>query len=205
MRLLNDFGEAWPLVVCSGLFACDPTVSDSSIADMPDRPYDGPTSIDDPGDDSNVMLAYEDAEDLRILNDASNLRPPELSEFDYRIMLQRAARDELAANLQGTEFPTRDDVDLLALRWFTQGEGVVVQNHSSHSFGIAAHFTSNDAVASCGATTAWEAVEPSGSALLLSPSGGGCEYQRATVFVRDAYGFFIQSLTVEEAPREAPQ
>jgi hypothetical protein len=106
MRGLNDFPGLRALAICAGLTACDPAL-EPHVSDASDTISPGvDLAIDDNGGGAESLeyLEYEDAEDLRILNDASNLRPPNITHAEYRRSLQQMAREELAEELPGIVF-----------------------------------------------------------------------------------------------------
>lgn len=171
--------------------ACDPTERD--VAPSLPSVYDAPSP--DPGRASDTAaMVYEDDEDYAILHDTSNLRPPDMDETDYRRSLQESSREELKQLLPDASFPTRADLDLLSLRWFSQGTGVIAQNRSGRAFSIAAHFSSATE-SSCEFTVPWKLVGPSASAMFMSDRECGAD--RATVSINDEYGYFADTAVVQ--------
>jgi hypothetical protein len=148
---------------------------------------------------SAEQMVYEDEDEFAILNDRSNLRPPDMSVDEYRRLRQRSAQEELKQTFPEVSYPTQDDIDLLSLRWFAQGNGVVAQNQSARAFSVAAHFTYSVAP-SCQASVPSKTVGPAESAMLV-PDDQGCEFDHATLIIDDEYGFFVDSVSVE--PSEA--
>jgi hypothetical protein len=158
----------------------------------------GATTEADPTDSvaGSEAMVYEDAQDISILHDTSNLRPPDMDEDDYRRLLQAPAREEFKRTWPNTTFPTQRDVDLLSSSWFVQGEGFVVQNHSQRSFSVAAHFSSSMS-SDCGFVVPWKVVGPKASAMFTAHDDRGCLTDRAVLAINDGFGFFVGSTVVE--------
>jgi hypothetical protein len=141
-----------------------------------------------------ATMVYEDAEDFAILNDLSNLRAPGLTAVEHERSLQQRARDELQREFPEVSFPSPEDVEALALRWFVQGVGVVAQNHSARSFEVAASFWSSEDE-DCATTVPRKQVGPA-EAAILGPFDQECTPTHADVVIHDEYGFLLDSRTI---------
>jgi hypothetical protein len=154
---------------------------------------------------------YEDAEDFAIAHDASNLRPPSMSDADYQRALQEPERLTLAQIVPGVRYPEQTDLNLLDLRWFAHGVGIVAQNHSTHAFSLGARFGSS-LDSTCSTAVPRTRIEPGESIVLeplaqarpeTEPEEPECDVDLAQIVVHDAYGFFVEyrTLGVAENPR----
>lgn len=172
--------------------ACDSTERDVHS----DRPatHETPEFDLEPERPSETALVYEDDDDYAILHDTSNLRPPGMAEDDYRRLLQKSSREELRQLFPDASFPTLADLELLSLRWFTQGTGIVVQNRSDRAFSIAAHFSSSTD-SSCEFMVPWKLVGPAASAMFMTERE--CEADQSTVTINDEYGHFVDTAVVQ--------
>jgi len=170
--------------------ACDPAERDVASS-LPPVHKDAPLDLERVPE---TAMVYEDEDDFAVLHDTSNLRPPEMDENAYRRLLQEPAREELRRQIPGMNTPTQADLDLLSMRWFAQGVGFVVQNHSERAFNIAAHFSSSTD-STCEFTVPWQSVGPKASAMYTAHEHK-CSADRAQLTINDDYGFFVDSVVV---------
>lgn len=171
--------------------SCDSVEPDSQHeAVVPEVDRDGSASMSE-------AVIFEDAQDFSIFHDTSNLRHPDMTKDDYRRSLQSPAREEFKRTLPDVHLATQLDLGLLSWRWFVQGSGFVVQNHSERSFSIAARFsTSASADSDCQFTVPWKSVGPKASAMFTGRISE-CTADRAKIFINDEFGFFVGSAFVE--------
>jgi hypothetical protein len=173
--------------------ACDVERSEQERVPPPTNPED--VDFISPPTAAPETMIYEDDDDFAILNDRSNLRPPDMPETEYRRLRQRSAQEELRQTFPEVSYPTQDDVDLLSLRWFVQGNGVVAQNQSARAFSVAAHFTSSEDPA-CQASVPSKMVGPAESAM-LAPPDQTCDFDHVTLTINDEYGFLVDTVSME--------
>jgi hypothetical protein len=186
-------------VFVAATMGCDDPYAEVSDLDTGDLPAEAATKVDGPR--RAASLEYEDAEDVAILNDRSNLRRSDVSPLEHRRWLSRRFRDELRQQMDGVQFPTDEEVASLSMRWFVTGTGIVVQNPTERPFTVSAYF-STTAEPACGVTVPMRAVPAGGSAMLSPEDSSGCMIDRADVTVTDQYGFLVNQITINEEERE---
>ena len=163
-----------------------------------DDPYAEVSDLDTgDGPRRAASLEYEDAEDLAILNDRSNLRRSDVSPLEHRRWLNLRFRDEL----DGAQFPTDAEVASLSIRWFVTGTGIAVQNPTERPFTVSAYFSAT-AKPACGATVPMRAVRAHGSAMLSPQDTSECVFDRADLTLTDEYGFLVNQIAVAPEERE---
>ncbi|WP_165703904.1 hypothetical protein [Enhygromyxa salina] len=146
-------------------------------------------------------MVFEDAADESILTDASNLRPPEMTEREYLRLEQEAERDQYRQMWPLVKMASPADLEQLRVRWFITGTGVTVQNPGERHFHIAGRFTSSSK--ECRVGTAWQYIGPRSSAMILAPEGT-CKPDVAELTVVDRQGFYLGSIDVQRPAENEP-
>lgn len=199
MHLRTDLGLV--TVFVATVMGCDDPYAEVSELDTDAAPAEAAAKVDEAR--RAASRESEDAEDLAVLNDRSNLRHSDVTPLEHRRRLSRRFRDELRQQMDGVQFPTDAEVASLSMRWFVTGTGIVVQNPTERPFTASAYFSATaTAEPACGVSVPMRAVPAGGSAMLSPEDSGECVIDRADVTVTDQYGFLVDQIAVNAEARE---